>query len=701
MDTDNQSLSGDHTNNDESQLNTNNDESQRTPLTTENNNNNNNLATTIIPMDSHDADDKEEGEESTMCPICFRHDNTLAMASCQHVFCIPCLERILLGNNGHNGGRTNYTTTGGVEEFISPEYPAGRQEELDQLKIPAWNVCPVCRQSLFLWDLRHVRVVPQKNGTINDDDDDDGPQEKNTLTEDEKMVPNTETCRKDGSSRASTTSTSTTYPGEFVYSHEAPTFNDIPFLRSSVWLETTDGAPGREGYGSFHFPPHTTDPQLTQAYYNLEHVSHKRLLLTECLYHETSRILSAQLANEDEMSPDESSYRLILAFSSDGSFVRSGALVVEQPPLSPSRYAMKFPFDGLYTYQDERITVVGHKCIVNGQPLLLQRTFEVDEDYSDSLGQEDKELFPVDLIKLVTPDFRVMATTDHVSGVGVGAQLIWNMKGTHGQRTMHWLREGGPSAVSDRLPRHKIHRWGGAYARRWLRRQGPLPRENGGSNGGIPVYHANTVWGNVFCQAFKVGLASYHFVPPTADEEQMGRVYISYENPATSEWPPLDNGQPIPAKVYFHNISFPNATTFRGSILWEQDYGTPWQGMIRWEYEMIFDEEFTCIVGGTVMSYSVHTPEVPRELSRYGEALVYVNAALYREVQRRLTVELGEGGDHSSQAYSDSFRSFSLELRLRLQRQNASVRTIAMTHRILTLAYQQGDTDVCPIDYNV
>jgi hypothetical protein len=119
--------------------------------------------------------------------------------------------------------------------------------------------------------------------------------------------------------------------------------------------------------------------------------------------------------------------------------------------------------------------------------------------------------------------------------------------------------------------------------------------------------------------------------------------------------------------------------------------------MIRWEYEMVFDPAFTCIVGGSVTSYQVHAPTTPRELSRYGESLVYVNAALYLDFQR-LVHEETEADD--SPDWSDRFRSRSLDLRLRLQREGASVRTIYMVHRLMTVAYQ-GGTELAPIDYNM
>ena len=499
------------------------------------------------------------------CPICF-HNEDLAVAPCQHAFCVPCLERILL-----SAGSANQSPDRELGEFVSQDFPAGRESNVEQLKIPAWNACPICRQPLFLWDLRRCgleAVSTTKSSTS-------GSKEHNSEEVDQAS-----------SLTAKALSPSLPATGEYLYSRETPNWNEIPFLRGSTWLESTDGTAGRVGYGSFHFPPHADDPELTVPYYNLEQVSHKRLLFRDCLYHAKSRILGATLHPEDEMDVDESTYRLILAFSADGGLVRSGALVVEQPALTLSRHVAQFPYDGFYNFQDERLTVVGHKCILNGQPLLLQKAVEVDDDYSESISNEETDLFPVAILKLITPTRRVVGTMEDTTGVGVGAQLDWNLKGSltplGTRRTWKWLRESGPSAVTGRLPRHKIHRWGGPFSRRWLKRQGRLPHEDGSRNS-IPTFHADSIWGNVFCQALKVGLASYHFVPP-AEGEETGKVYISYENPLTGEWPPLDNGQPIPSKVYFHNVTFPNATTFRGHILWQEDFGTPWQGVsiTRW-----------------------------------------------------------------------------------------------------------------------
>jgi hypothetical protein len=111
----------------------------------------------------------------------------------------------------------------------------------------------------------------------------------------------------------------------------------------------------------------------------------------------------------------------------------------------------------------------------------------------------------------------------------------------------------------------------------------------------VPVYHPETLWGNVFAQAFTVGLASYHFIAP-AGLEGVGSAYISYENEATSYWPNLDNGQPIPSRMYFSEIIFgPSTYTFWGKIDWEGVHGTTWNGSRWWRYEITFSSDFSCI----------------------------------------------------------------------------------------------------------
>lgn len=136
----------------------------------------------------------------------------------------------------------------------------------------------------------------------------------------------------------------------------------------------------------------------------------------------------------------------------------------------------------------------------------------------------------------------------------------------------------------------------------------------------IPSYRNNTLWGNTFCQALCIGLASYHFLEPDADG--VYNAYISYEHPLTSQWPNLDNGMAVPSQVPFRNIRWNSETrTFSGDISWLQDYGTTWNGESEWSYEIKFDPAFMFISTGTC----TRSEEEPNE---FGRDLIYVNAAL-------------------------------------------------------------------------
>jgi hypothetical protein len=198
---------------------------------------------------------------------------------------------------------------------------------------------------------------------------------------------------------------------------------------------------------------------------------------------------------------------------------------------------------------------------------------------------------------------------------------------------MNWIRESRPppiqpSSTGGSAVAVKVTPIGEELGRRYRRVDEAFVNQTLSASL-LPTYHADTVWGNVYCQHFTVGLASYHFVrPPSSESGQDGLVYIFYEHGKVSQWPLLDNSQPIPARVAFRNISFPDPFTFRGQICWWQDYGTTCQGMARWEYEMKFDRQFICIVSGTVNCASRNETDV-KEMSQYGSSLIYCNAALY------------------------------------------------------------------------
>mmetsp|Transcript_25687 Transcript_25687/g.54259 ORF Transcript_25687/g.54259 Transcript_25687/m.54259 type:complete len:579 (+) Transcript_25687:93-1829(+) len=151
-----------------------------------------------------------------------------------------------------------------------------------------------------------------------------------------------------------------------------------------------------------------------------------------------------------------------------------------------------------------------------------------------------------------------------------------------------------------------------------------------------PSYHADTLWGNTFCQLYTVGLASYHFLEP--DSEGNYQAYISYEHPKTEMWPPLDNGETVPSRVQFRNISWDASTrVFKGDICWEQDFGTSWMNETKWSYEILFDPTFKFIVSGTVLR------SMDKDPNKFGLDLIYINAALESPLRTSLAT-LTTGG---------------------------------------------------------
>lgn len=140
-------------------------------------------------------------------------------------------------------------------------------------------------------------------------------------------------------------------------------------------------------------------------------------------------------------------------------------------------------------------------------------------------------------------------------------------------------------------------------------------------------YTKNSLWGNTFVQLSTVGLASYHFENINGTEPS---AYISYSHPeAFLSWPPLDNGRPIPSKMYFTNITYiESSKTFCGVIDWFGTHQTTWQGCFRWRYEMVFDTAFVCILRGHVWSYNNNSTveEDYGKLDHFGQDLVYINA---------------------------------------------------------------------------
>jgi hypothetical protein len=121
----------------------------------------------------------------------------------------------------------------------------------------------------------------------------------------------------------------------------------------------------------------------------------------------------------------------------------------------------------------------------------------------------------------------------------------------------------------------------------------------------------NPLVGLVFVQGGEVGLASYHF-----DSED--DTYINYASFDIE----MDDGQRVPEKKSFVDTDFAlDNRTFRGIIDWTEPEGTTVSGAERWVYEMVFDDGYTVIDGGSVVAYDSRGNEI-RE-SYFGSDLVY------------------------------------------------------------------------------
>merc|ERR1719238_1609018 len=90
----------------------------------------------------------------------------------------------------------------------------------------------------------------------------------------------------------------------------------------------------------------------------------------------------------------------------------------------------------------------------------------------------------------------------------------------------------------------------------------------------------DTPFGCIFVQRGGLGLASYHFDAP--DD-----CYISYAE-APANWRLADGTPPPDKKPWVEHSYDPDTFTFRGVITWSPTFS----GMDRWEYEIVFSEDF-------------------------------------------------------------------------------------------------------------
>ena len=148
------------------------------------------------------------------------------------------------------------------------------------------------------------------------------------------------------------------------------------------------------------------------------------------------------------------------------------------------------------------------------------------------------------------------------------------------------------------------------------KRSEPAPSEGGAAEDEPPAGESSAsespIWGAAYMQGGLLGLASYHFRGP--DD-----CYISYEA-APPDWL-LDDGTRPPAVKRFESPSWDADTrTFVGAIDWS---AAPFGGDARWEYTIVFSEDFATVAGGEVRAFDAAGARRRHRTRRFGRDLHY------------------------------------------------------------------------------
>jgi hypothetical protein len=468
----------------------------------------------------HKADPGGNDQEE-VCPVCLLDDVSFVKGQCQHKVCLPCLERIL----SFPVQRPRDSNT------ILPHEDA-------HLDVPTRGRCPMCRCEICLFDLERDAA----------NDDTDPPTDVMLAIEKNHDILATDLKgRVYVRNRLRVGDQSLHFPSdaEEEEAKKQGTGPLLPYIDFSKVEESEFGTklPEKKYFEPdchFHFPTRTF---------------HGRLNWGSC-----SHRISGSL--EWEYS---------IAFSSDFQFISRGVLIKKRNKCSDSSCQgldCKFPLDGRWrvSWPDSSLRL-DKTCVVHNNIWIESSQFPFsDEECNWSIRyQEDK--YPV----LACPSVGVQKSHHDMAEkeIKVGESLEFSPSDP--KFHMVWTRE-----TCDPAREHlEVLNFGFGPSQLYYH-----ALSEDAMNSRAPEYHSETVWGNTFCQAFKVGLASYHFM-----ETIEAGAYVSYEHERTSMWPPLDNGNPIPSKIWFTETSFdPETRIFRGKIDWEGSHRTTWQGCRWWRY---------------------------------------------------------------------------------------------------------------------
>ncbi|KAG7342110.1 hypothetical protein IV203_007202 [Nitzschia inconspicua] len=563
---------------------------------------------------------QEEGAEE-VCPICLvgdncdvelvvddeelrgeeqqsnQHDKSMVFGKCGHKFCLPCLKQLFAAPS-RSPRDLAMDRDDGVIRFPTQE---------DLLDIPTMGRCPICRRTLCLLDLK------KQNSSSS-----------NTPTK--YAVPReTELCQTELSGMV------------FVKRKRNVGEESIHFPKAEV-----EGAEDCSPFLSF-------EKRIYNWVFDDEsRMEEKRKFFDpkSLYFHKESRTFHGTIRWDLPPSSDRitssidcgkrlngsNAWEYFLSFSSDFRYVTRGVLIIRRDPCRRKdcrRVECKFPLDGEWIVEwDPDNNSLCQRMELNMVLVHGNMVFPCDGSHKP-LGKIEYGLMSGSpMLSWIDEEGEYENQTQFCTlqpenclakkpeGPPVGTSVVWpGISDTMGK--MVWRRK---TVTPDEAPLQVVkigYNNGILYHRLGAVADTSIER---------PTYFADKLWGNVFCQALTVGLASYHF-------NEDGTAYISYDHERTSVWPNLDNGEPIPPTISFLNTCFDEESrTFRGTIDWEGTHGSTWTSSRRWRYEIIFAKDYSMIIGGDVRVVR-RGEDSERIMSRFGDDLLYINVGLAEKMK--------------------------------------------------------------------
>jgi hypothetical protein len=558
-------------------------------------------------------------DTNLQCPVCLEShpEEELAQGRCAHSFCVPCLEMVL---------RAEGTT--------AVSMPMWEPKEA-HLSVPTLGRCPICRTDMNLMEIQNAKT------------------------------------------------------GERLYEKDYNILESSP-LKDQIYVPF--GRANMVGLQSFHFAKDSNmhDSQgRPLPYINFEgsiRRSPEKWILQDsnpcpsrksfeedCYYHAKSRTFHGKIKFDPPLRDGCHRWDLTLAFAKDFRFIASGILV-ERHDLVVAQNASElssvkaldtnrcqFPLDGNW---------IATRKLQDGTIGRINISVERNSFRQGPRGSVLHITFQDPTRPCIYwPNSPMIETS--VSGANlkvepngpeVGGKIFWettNPLDPDFIRRTIWTRV----SVGEPLPPRVIQFGSGDNRRLYMRLEAGQPESST-----IPSYNRISIWGNVFVRAKArphtpaVGRLSYHFISP-----EQG-AYISYEHPACRQLPKLDDGSPLPPRVYFHNFSFdPAKRTFQGMIEWEEDLGSSWTDNVRWKCDMTFDSDFTCIISGGIAIEYTEVRRQPVRKAMAGERPVYIPPPVPTDDNRSAPPPTQERNEEWKMSYTGEFIYFNAAILERFQ----------------------------------